>query len=130
MAGRVKVACHCGAASLSVTPKPGEDGSVDISMCHCDSCRHVTGELFVSYMPIRGLAASDLDGIPEYATADGWTRRFCATCGCHLFRTRASGGESEWEVATGVLSGPEEVGSQIDPLPEARYKGQIGRAHV
>lgn len=122
MAGKVTVECHCGGVSFPVTPRASTDGAVDITACHCDSCRHVTGELLVSYLPIEAVAGADLNCTSEYATADGWTRRFCPTCGCHVFRSRSSDGGLEWEVATGILVGPVTSDNSTDPTPKPQFK--------
>ncbi|SPO06274.1 related to DUF636 domain protein [Cephalotrichum gorgonifer] len=81
------------------------DDTVAISMCHCDSCRHATGEICVSYHPIEAPVLSDLNNTSTYTSSDGWTRHFCATCGCHILRRRESDGSPEYEVATGILIG-------------------------
>ena len=120
MAGKVQAACHCGGVSLSVTPRSSEDGTADITFCHCESCRHATGALLVSYLAVEGVADSDLNGTKEYATSDGWARRFCSTCGCHVLRSRDTDGGREWEVSTGILAGS--AGSDgDDPLPKVRF---------
>ena len=111
---------------MAVTPRADKDGIISIAMCHCNSCRHVTGELFVSYMPVRAVTDLDLSGTSRYTTADGWTRLFCPTCGCHVLRMQGSGELVEWEVATGVLTGPEvPASSHADGILKARYKAHV-----
>lgn len=122
---KIEASCHCGGVSLSVTPRPGADGTANIAFCHCASCRHVTGELFVSYHPVRDVAQSDLEGTSEYLTADGWTRYFCRVCGCHVLRSLEIDGATEWEAATGVLTGPSDTNTGDEDQTTIRYTSHV-----
>lgn len=116
--------CHCGGVTVSVIPRAGVDGTANIAFCHCTSCRHVTGELLVSYLPIQAIAHSDLHRTSRYLTADGWMRHFCSVCGCHVLRSRNTGVDVEWEVATGVLTGPLR-GDTDNGGPKIRYENHV-----
>lgn len=122
---KIETACHCSVVSLSVTPRAGPDETADIVFCHCANCRHATGELFVSYLPVLDTAHSDLDGTSEYFTANGWTRYFCPICGCHVLRSRGTGGAIEWEAATGALTGPSDTDADAEDWPRIRYKSHV-----
>lgn len=124
--GKTEASCHCGGVSLPVTPRAGANGTADISICHCASCRHVTGELIVSYLPIQAISSSDLGSTSEYVTGDGWTRHFCSVCGCHVFRSRGVEGAQQWEAATGVLVGRSGDDNEDDAGPRIRYKSHVG----
>ncbi|KAH6890366.1 glutathione-dependent formaldehyde-activating enzyme [Thelonectria olida] len=100
----LRVSCLCGNISQLIAVKPPLDNvdptSRDLSLCHCNSCRHSSGLLCVSYRPIAAPAPLPR-GLSEYnAAADGWTRYFCSNCGCHVLRRK---GEDQWELATGVV---------------------------
>lgn len=78
----MKGSCQCGAVRYEVT------GKVDhVSHCHCSMCRKLQGALFVSF---GGVARDDLkvegrESLREYRSSDAISRRFCATCGGHVF---------------------------------------------
>ncbi|KPM46298.1 hypothetical protein AK830_g350 [Neonectria ditissima] len=99
----LRISCLCGSVAQLVTSRSAArarapDADEQLSLCHCDACRHSTGLLCASYRPI---AAPTLpQNIKEYQAADGWTRYFCSSCGCHVFRRKSA----EWELATGVIA--------------------------
>ncbi|KAK1769007.1 Mss4-like protein [Phialemonium atrogriseum] len=123
MAQELKISCLCGGRSQQVFLKDDGNraqGSSDWALCHCDSCRYVTGLLCTSYAPIG--VPSSLEGLVSYSPSPGSTRYFCATCGCHLFRStiRAASDmavsaqrERDWEVTTGAIV--ESPGGETDP---------------
>ncbi|KAI5459996.1 glutathione-dependent formaldehyde-activating enzyme [Mariannaea sp. PMI_226] len=94
-----RVSCICGGISQLITTKSSDTAHCDLSLCHCDSCRHSSGVLCVSYYPIAA-PVSLPQGLSAYRTGDGWMRYFCSTCGCHVLRSKA---DTEWELATGVI---------------------------
>lgn len=120
MSSKLLISCLCGGVRQQVSPRDGDEGGALVQeLCHCDTCRHVTGILCTSYLPVG--QPSSLDGLESYSPSPGSTRYFCATCGCHLFRSTAplakdSASESEprtWEAATGaIVESPEE---ETDP---------------
>ncbi|KAF7546467.1 hypothetical protein G7Z17_g8413 [Cylindrodendrum hubeiense] len=99
----LRVSCLCGSVSQLVNSRPTVDAPPELSLCHCNTCRHTSGLLCTSYYPIA--VPSLPQGITQYESADGWTRHFCSSCGCQIFRCNAAG----WELATGVV---------IESLPE------------
>ena len=107
--GQMKAECHCGRVSVAVIPEvawDGRTGGNETALCHCASCRHTTGQLFTSYVQVLPMAGPDPGIAAEYTCADGWTRLFCPTCGCHVLQTGVWSGAKKWLVATGVLAGP------------------------
>ncbi|KAL7621188.1 hypothetical protein AAE478_008505 [Parahypoxylon ruwenzoriense] len=131
------ISCHCGAAKQVVALlTPTSDLACDIDLCHCQSCRHSSGLLCVSYARLRqapqslsGLAVypSNTAGQPTEETKEaGLQRYFCSLCGCHVLRYRARRSiatsptgavtfseEEMWEVATGVIIGRAKVGRDV-----------------
>ncbi|CAI4218955.1 unnamed protein product [Parascedosporium putredinis] len=99
------ISCLCKKAALEVALSAEANGKdIELSFCHCTSCRHSTGLLFTSYLPIKEPHASQIDGLSRHTSEDGWTRLFCPNCGCHVLRVQTGEGEeSTWEVATGVI---------------------------
>lgn len=93
-----QISCLCGQVSQTVEEKhqTDRDNKVKLSLCHCDGCRHSTGLLCVSYLPISEprLTAN----VTPYVS-ESQTRYFCSTCGCHIFRC----GKDGWGVATGTI---------------------------
>ncbi|KAL2135035.1 hypothetical protein VTI74DRAFT_10072 [Chaetomium olivicolor] len=119
------ISCHCGATRQLLTPRSNHDALSDASFCHCDTCRHLTGLLCTSYVPISSDPAPSLAGLERFSTSPSSTRYFCSTCGCHVFRARHSSPSSpaedwEWEVATGVITG----------APNSRLPKQWKHLHV
>ncbi|KAK3337547.1 Mss4-like protein [Cercophora scortea] len=125
--GTVTVSCLCGVARQTLAvhatssdrsddDETGKEATVwdDIALCHCNTCRQVTGQLFTSYIPIHSsgdptAVSPSLEGLAEYCPAPGSSSKwyFCSTCGCHVFRCMTldsgNGDEMQWEVATGVI---------------------------
>ncbi|KAK4215888.1 hypothetical protein QBC37DRAFT_418434 [Rhypophila decipiens] len=122
------ISCHCGAHQQTVEPRISHvDGakSLDISVCHCYACRHVSGQMFASWVGIEapgGDFSMRLQNLDEYTVGQftGLVREedktevtyyFCRTCGCHVLRSLARRHYYEkglhhyatWQVATGVM---------------------------
>ncbi len=69
--------CLCGAVTFTVS---GE--SLNVSLCHCPSCKRAAGAPMVAWaMFERG--AVDFTGAPlaAYASSEGVRRGFCGRCG-------------------------------------------------
>lgn len=94
----VSVACLCGGTSLSVDLDANTDHT-QLQLCHCNSCRAVTGQLCSSYYTLQHQPA--LDGLQRYQTND-ISYFFCKTCGAHVFAHTESKGQ--YLVASGLLA--------------------------
>ena len=86
------------------------------AICHCTSCRHATGSLFITTAVIPNSASLVsqsnsivLDGLGKrpftarltaYHSSPTLTRYFCATCGASICNFE----DAEWEFCTGILS--------------------------
>ncbi len=75
--------CFCGAVQFTVTGKPAGMG-----YCHCESCRHWSAgpvNAFTLWDPnaLRITAGANLIG--TYNKTPGSLRKWCKTCGGHLF---------------------------------------------
>lgn len=119
------ISCLCGQVHQPVPPRDGDgeaaQGDPNQRLCHCNTCRHVTGLLYTSYVPIG--RPNSLDGLVSYSPSCGSTRYFCSTCGCHLFRSTAPFADDDpvnWEAATGAIV--ESPGEATDPASEPHWK--------
>lgn len=91
--------CLCGGVTLSVQLDPSTD-QTQLQLCHCHSCRAVSGILCTSYYLIQH-EPSTLEGLQEYRESPYVSRFLCKTCGSHvLARVQPSG---RYLVASGVL---------------------------
>ncbi|KAK3396194.1 Mss4-like protein [Sordaria brevicollis] len=141
------ISCLCGSVEQKqVTLSPVD---TDIVFCHCTSCRHLTGQLFTSYVALDADPTS-LDGLtkyhsdPDHPGLETTAYYFCSTCGCHVFQRSTyysddddsiddednneknknssdSTEKPEWAVATGVIiCSPSE-----NPDHKVRWQHQI-----
>ncbi|CAH0041136.1 unnamed protein product [Clonostachys rhizophaga] len=112
------VSCFCGGVTQNVRPKnPTASDNIVLSLCHCNTCRHTTGLLCTSYLPIQEPEISA--NLRVFRTSGKSARYFCRICGCHVFRNEEnSKGEAEWGVATGVVSRTDN-----DVIGEVKFKG-------
>ena len=104
----LKAECHCGYASYTY-PIPKSAFPLKSSICHCESCRHVSGQIFTTHAVIPFDERPDVSKLKSYASSKGLTRYFCPNCGATMINFE----RDEWEFATGVLSveGKPEVGA-------------------
>ncbi|MGH8210906.1 MAG: GFA family protein [Steroidobacteraceae bacterium] len=75
--------CFCGAVEFSVSGEPAAMG-----YCHCESCRHWSASPVTAYTLWRSDALSvtkGADNIGSYTKTSNAVRKWCKTCGGHLF---------------------------------------------
>ncbi|KAH7150686.1 Mss4-like protein [Fusarium sp. MPI-SDFR-AT-0072] len=98
-----RITCLCGNMSRQLGAQPRRsDNVIDLSLCHCNTCRYSTGLLCTSYVPTE--KPNSFDSLSVFDGVDGSSRYFCSTCGCHIFQSLKGGdGELSWGVATGVI---------------------------
>lgn len=76
-------ACFCGAVQFTVTGEPAAMG-----YCHCDSCRRWSAgpvNAFTLWPPESVKLTKGKDNIGEYHKTPRSLRKWCKTCGGHLF---------------------------------------------
>ncbi|KAI7363210.1 hypothetical protein KC354_g6662 [Hortaea werneckii] len=108
--------CLCGAAAHNITLL-SSSFPLQMSVCHCDSCRHMTGTLCqgVAFLPTAYQpAASLLERLRSFHFSNTITQHFCPQCGSHMLAQcqkddQSSSGEVTWAVATGTLESIERV---------------------
>jgi hypothetical protein len=81
--GSYSGSCFCGAVRFTVSGEPAAMG-----YCHCESCRHwsagpVNG--FTLWKPEAVKVTQGADKIGTYNKTPRSSRKFCKTCGGHLF---------------------------------------------
>ena len=75
--------CFCGAVQLTVSGAPAAMG-----YCHCESCRHWSAgpvNAFTLWPPAAVQVTQGADNIESYAKTDNSHRKWCKTCGGHVF---------------------------------------------
>jgi len=75
--------CFCGAVQFEVTGEPAAMG-----YCHCESCRHWSAgpvNAFVLWNPDALRITRGADNIGTYNKTPGSARKWCKTCGGHVF---------------------------------------------
>jgi len=75
--------CFCGAVAFTVTGEPAAMG-----YCHCESCRHWSAgpvNAFSLWAPDAVKITKGADNIGTYNKTPISSRKWCKTCGGHLF---------------------------------------------
>ncbi|TEB23356.1 hypothetical protein FA13DRAFT_1418703 [Coprinellus micaceus] len=133
----VKVACHCGLNELRAGFAT-DQLPISNDLCHCNTCRHSSGQLAVYHVSVSTLVCVDSDepfhvdghggecpspdgdgDLVAYRTSENAIRYFCSMCSAHLIfrylgtpREEGEGGEREgafWCVAAGALERTEGI---------------------
>ncbi|KAK5086901.1 hypothetical protein LTR05_004071 [Lithohypha guttulata] len=101
MGNEIVVRCHCGQMNIAMQLQ----GSLPHQgpVCHCDSCRHVTGALTLSSGPPLLDPPVDVlkQKLTQYATSPKITRYFCQECGSHVAYHVVA--EDRWCICTGAI---------------------------
>ena len=80
--------CFCGAVAIEVTGEP-----MTMGYCHCGSCRHWSGSPVSTYTiwaPDAVKVTKGAGNIGTYNKTPFSFRKFCKTCGGHLFSEHPS----------------------------------------
>lgn len=75
--------CFCGAVRFTVTGEPAAMG-----YCHCESCRQWSAgpvNAFTLWAPAALRITRGADGIGAYSKTPASIRKWCKSCGGHLF---------------------------------------------
>ena len=81
--GTYKGNCFCGAVQFTVAGEPAAMG-----FCHCASCRHWSAgpvNAFTLWKPDAVTVTQGKDKIGTYNKTSNSSRKWCRTCGGHLF---------------------------------------------
>lgn len=131
------ISCLCGKARQEVTVLGAHDPQqlraswhASRKLCHCHACRHMSGILCTSFLPVVEPSQNSLGGLASYSSTERSISYFCPTCGCHVFactrETPSSPGDedtAQWAVATGTIVGcPTEPGPPShEPISELEW---------
>lgn len=78
-----KGSCFCGAVEFTVSGEP-----VGMGYCHCESCRHWSAgpvNAFTLWKPDAVQVTRGADNIGTYNKTPQSYRKWCKTCGGHIF---------------------------------------------
>jgi hypothetical protein len=111
-------ACFCGAVQFTVTGEP-----VAMGYCHCESCRHwsagpVNG--FTLWKPDAVKVTRGADNIGTYSKTPKSSRKWCKSCGGHLFTEHPQWGLTD--VYSAVIPG-----MQFKPGVHVNYQETVLR---
>ncbi|KAM0703730.1 hypothetical protein Q7P35_009669 [Cladosporium inversicolor] len=106
----IKAACLCGDAAHNIT-LPSNAFPITTYFCTCNSCRHMTGTLFLSTAflpPSYQPSSSLLDKLTSFKFSDRITQYFCKRCGstmlCYCIPKPSNTHRvASWDVMTGTL---------------------------
>ena len=115
----VKASCHCGANAFQIpflTSKLPQASD----FCHCNACRHITGEFAVHCAVLEGQPLSaesgvgdhkpaDLSQLTKYNASKNLTRYFCSICSAYLLYETKGTSDPHWSVSSGVLERTEGI---------------------
>lgn len=85
--------CFCGAVTFTVTTQP-----LLMAYCHCESCRHWSAgpvSAFTLWKPETLHVTQGADNIDSYRKTPGSIRKWCRSCGGHLFTEHPSMGVTD-----------------------------------
>ena len=96
----VVIQCHCGQLKEVVALQ--YDLPYGRVMCHCNTCRYLTGTLTFMAVPLlNGPDAIFRERLVKYVTSEYCERYFCGICGSHVAYYMKA--KEAWAVCTGVI---------------------------
>lgn len=105
----IKLSCACGQLTAS-SAVPTSSLPLHLVLCHCDTCRHVSGLMCITEANLpKDAKPLEVEGkVQTYNTSSALTRCFCGTCGTSVYE---KGGESPDTIGicTGALKGGEGI---------------------
>ncbi|OAA54576.1 Mss4-like protein [Niveomyces insectorum RCEF 264] len=102
----VTASCLCRAHAFSVAVSRSSL-PLEATACHCDSCRHASGAMYVQVATWPQPKESvDLGGLQRYQFSADLAYRFCGTCSASMFYEYTQE-PSRLSVVTGVLANTE-----------------------
>ncbi|HEX7113137.1 MAG TPA: GFA family protein [Mizugakiibacter sp.] len=120
MSKQYECRCFCGAVQFTVNGEPAAMG-----YCHCDSCRHWSAgpiNAFTLWQPDAVRVTKGADNIGTYAKTPASHRKWCKTCGGHVFTEHPSMGLTD--VYAAVIEG-----FPFEPGVHVNYQETVLRIH-
>lgn len=104
---RIHCQCHCRTTSFSL-PLPSSSFPLKSALCHCESCRRTSGQIFATWAVIPAPLPTEVletGNLVKYESSSKYQRWFCRRCGASVINVEKVAGdeEIEWEVGTGTL---------------------------
>jgi hypothetical protein len=99
---KLRLSCACRKLRVSIEV-PTSKLPLKLQLCHCDTCRHVSGVMCVTVVNVPpGSKDLKVQGSPtKYSTSAGLARCFCGTCGTSVYED--SPNPSKIGLCTGAL---------------------------
>ncbi|MBE3042517.1 GFA family protein [Candidatus Bathyarchaeota archaeon] len=97
----ITLQCLCGAHTFTTTVQRSAL-PLQVTSCHCDSCRHMTGALYLPDLTWPDPTV-DLSALSKYNFSETLVDYSCGTCGAHMFCQRTAPGSTP-NVFSGTLS--------------------------
>lgn len=106
----IKASCLCGSAQHDVS-LPSSDFPLTARICHCNTCRHMSGTLcFCVALPPKHYAPTQslLDKLKPFQQTTRITQYFCPRCGTHMLGRCLEDGDKPdgavyWDLMTGTF---------------------------
>ena len=98
--------CLCKAHTFTTSVKKSAL-PLKLSACHCDSCRHMTGGLYLPEIAWPN-HAEDFSSLQPYYFSETLIAYSCKTCGTHMFSKRTTPGAIP-DVMSGTLNNPPDL---------------------
>ena len=107
----LRFSCFCNQVKGSVKV-PTSKLPLPCTFCHCNICRHQSGELCVSLLGMPdGYTAFEVQGpLKQYNASKDVNRFFCSHCGTNVYMQGPNPGEAD--LCTGVLENDDDI---LDP---------------
>lgn len=120
MSKQYECSCFCGAVQFTVSGEPAAMG-----YCHCDSCRRWSAgpvNAFTLWQPEAVRVTKGADNIGTYAKTPASHRKWCRTCGGHVFTEHPAMGLTD--VYAAVIEG-----FPFEPGVHVNYQETVLRIH-
>ncbi|PVH81202.1 hypothetical protein DL98DRAFT_458406 [Cadophora sp. DSE1049] len=93
--------CLCGNISVPGALLESSKLPIQLKICHCNFCRHVTGSLGMAFPPLRASPSPEtLAKLTGYKESEKSTLYFCPKCGCYGF---ISTYQKNWFCTAGII---------------------------
>ncbi|KAH7416837.1 hypothetical protein BKA64DRAFT_656344 [Cadophora sp. MPI-SDFR-AT-0126] len=96
-----QLTCLCGNISVPGGLLEASRLPIQLKICHCNFCRHVTGSLGMAFPPLRASPAPEtLAKLTAYKESEKSELYFCPKCGCYCF---ISTYQKNWFCTSGMI---------------------------
>lgn len=121
---KVHLSCFC-KAFTSALNLPTSLFPLKSGICHCASCRHSSGHIFGTFIPLplstKPSSLTDHPGLFPYHQTKNLTRWSCRTCGASIYNDNPAA--EIWVPTTGVIESVECPTGDDEHLPKSMLEG-------